>query len=88
MNLQVCYSDAYARNVEAKVVSVEPAERPLVVLDATVFYPGGGGQPSDRGLLLRSEDGRTWTVQAARKSAGEILHELEAIEPGTPLEYP
>ena len=82
MNLQVCYSDAYARNVEAKVVSVEPAERPLVVLDATVFYPGGGGQPSDRGLLLRAEDGRTWMVQAARKSAGEILHELEAgIEP-------
>lgn len=82
MNLQVCYSDAYARQVQARVVSVDSAERPLVVLDATVFYPGGGGQPSDRGLLLRAEDGRTWTVQAARKSAGEILHELEAgVEP-------
>jgi misacylated tRNA(Ala) deacylase len=42
-----------------------------------VFYPGGGGQPSDRGLLLRASDGRTWTVRGARKAGGEITHELE-----------
>ena len=77
MNLQLCYSDAYAREVEARVVAVEAGEPPLVVLDSTVFYPGGGGQPSDRGTLLRSSDGRTWTVRAARRSGGEIVHELE-----------
>ena len=77
MNLQLCYSDAYARQVEARVVAVEDADAPLVVLDSTVFYPGGGGQPSDRGTLLRSSDGRTWTVRAARRSGGEIVHELE-----------
>ncbi|HSO28521.1 MAG TPA: alanyl-tRNA editing protein [Candidatus Sulfomarinibacteraceae bacterium] len=82
MNLQVCYTDAYARDTEARVVAVEAAESPLVVLDATVFYPGGGGQPSDRGVLLRARDGRTWAVTAARKSGGEIAHELEAgVEP-------
>ena len=82
MNLQLCYSDAYAREIEARVVAVEGAEAPLVVLDSTVFYPGGGGQPSDRGILLRAADGRTWTVAAARKSGGEIVHELEAgVEP-------
>jgi misacylated tRNA(Ala) deacylase len=74
---QLCYTDAYAREVSARVVSVEAAESPLVVLDRTVFYPGGGGQPSDRGLLLRGADGRTWTVRAARKTGGEIVHELE-----------
>jgi misacylated tRNA(Ala) deacylase len=42
-----------------------------------VFYPGGGGQPSDRGLLLRADDGREWTVRGARKAGGEIVHELE-----------
>jgi len=78
MNVQLCYLDAYAREVEARVVAVEAAQAPLVILDRTVFYPGGGGQPSDRGLLLRAADGRTWTVTAARKSAGEIVHELEA----------
>ena len=56
---------------------METADATLVVLDRTVFYPGGGGQPSDRGLLLRASDGRTWTVRAARKAGGEIVHELE-----------
>jgi misacylated tRNA(Ala) deacylase len=79
VNLQICYTDAYARHVEAKVVDVDTSGgSPLVVLDQTVFYPGGGGQPSDRGLLLRSSDGRQWTVRGARKGGGEIVHELEA----------
>jgi misacylated tRNA(Ala) deacylase len=82
MNLQICYSDAYAREIEARVVAIEALESPLLVLDQTVFYPGGGGQPSDRGLLLRAEDGRSWTVVGARKLSGEIVHELEAgVEP-------
>ena len=42
-----------------------------------MFYPGGGGQPSDRGLILRAADGRSWTVRSARKAGGEIAHELE-----------
>ena len=75
---QLCYSDAYARSVEATVVSVEAgSEAALVILDRTVFYPGGGGQPADRGVLLRAADGRTWTVRTARKAGGEIAHELE-----------
>ena len=78
MHVQLCYSDAYAREVEAAVVAVEAAAAPLVILDSTVFYPGGGGQPADRGTLLRAVDGRTWAVTSARKSAGEIVHELEA----------
>jgi misacylated tRNA(Ala) deacylase len=81
---QLCYVDAYARSVEARVISVEAGDAgpsgagaPLVILDQTVFYPGGGGQPSDRGLLLRAADGRTWTVKGARKVGGDIAHELE-----------
>lgn len=74
---QLCYTDAYARSVSARVRHVETGDATLLVLDRTVFYPGGGGQPSDRGLLLRAGDGRTWTVRSARKSDGEIVHELE-----------
>jgi misacylated tRNA(Ala) deacylase len=74
---QLAYTDAYARSVAATVRDVEVGEAPLIVLDRTVFYPGGGGQPSDRGLLLRASDGRTWTVRAARKAGSEIAHELE-----------
>ncbi len=74
---QLCYSDAYARSVAATVRHVDIGDATLVVLDRTVFYPGGGGQPSDRGLLLRGTDGRSWTVRGARKVDGEIVHELE-----------
>jgi misacylated tRNA(Ala) deacylase len=81
---QLCYSDAYARSVEARVRAVETGDATFVVLDRTVFYPGGGGQPSDRGLLLRSADGRTWTVRAARKLDGEIVHELDPSEGDPP----
>src|SRR6476660_240429 len=81
---QICYTDAYAHRVEATVRSVDTGDGALVVLDRTVFYPGGGGQPADRGTLLRTADGRTWTVRSARKVAGEIAHELEPAEGDPP----
>ena len=86
MGEQLCYTDAYARTVEARVLAVDSdaGPNPIVVLDRTVFYPGGGGQPSDRGLLLRTADGRQWTVRAARKADGEVVHELEASPDGPP----
>ncbi len=74
---QLCYTDSYAQSILATVRHVEVGDATLVVLDRTVFYPGGGGQPADRGVLLRAADGRTWTVRAARKAGGEIVHELE-----------
>ena len=82
---QLCYSDAYARTASATVRHVEAGDATRVILDRTVFYPGGGGQPSDRGVLLRTADGRSWTVRAARKVDGEIVHELEPTEGDPPL---
>ncbi len=81
---QLCYTEAYARSVDARVRHVEVGDATVVVLDRTVFYPGGGGQPSDRGLLLRAADGRTWTVRGARKADGEIVHELEPADGDPP----
>jgi misacylated tRNA(Ala) deacylase len=81
---QLCYTDAYARTVDATVRHVETGDATLVVLDRTVFYPGGGGQPSDRGVLLRASDGRSWTVAGARKAGGEIVHELASADGDPP----
>ena len=74
---QLCYTDAYRRSVEARVVAVEATAKTTLVLDRTIFYPGGGGQPADRGLVVRAAYGRTWAVRGARKIDGEIVHELE-----------
>ena len=72
--------DAYLRQCAARVVDVLTEG---VVLDRTVFYPQGGGQPGDTGVL-RSTDGREWRVMDARKGeGGRVVHPL-ATEPPPP----
>ena len=41
--------DPYARTCDARIVAVN--ERGGIILDRTVFYPTGGGQPGDSGTL-------------------------------------
>ena len=79
--------DAYLRSCTATVI--ESGESG-VVLDQTVFYPLGGGQPGDTGVL-RATDGREWRVIDARKGeGGRVLHLVEPStsppEPGTTVE--
>ena len=52
MTRRLYYEDSRRDQFEAVVLSARPDEGGTrVVLDATAFYPGGGGQPSDRGVL-------------------------------------
>ena len=64
--------DAYLKECAATVTAVDAAG---IRLDRTVFYPMGGGQPGDSGLLTRA-DGRTIAIADTRKGAapGEIVH--------------
>ena len=73
MSENLAYTDAYARSVPARVLQADGA---AVLLDRTVFYPGGGGQPPDAGWL-RSDAGDAWRVAGARKAADEVWHLLE-----------
>jgi misacylated tRNA(Ala) deacylase len=80
---EVFARDAYARTTRARVLEVSTAEGPpLLVLERTVLYPGGGGQPSDRGVILRADDGRSWMVRGVRRLGGEVVHELEPADDG------
>jgi misacylated tRNA(Ala) deacylase len=75
----VCYTDAYARESDATVLEVD-TETNAVLLDRTVFYPGGGGQPSDTGALSGSQ-GEAWTVTGAKKRGDDIWHTVEGDLP-------
>lgn len=64
--------DSYARECAATVLS---ADERGIVLDRTVFYPTGGGQPGDTGEL-RLVDGGTIAIVDAVKGDGpdEVRH--------------
>jgi misacylated tRNA(Ala) deacylase len=67
--------DAYLRECTATVMAI--SEQGLV-LDRTVFYPLGGGQAGDTGVLLLA-DGREIAIADARKGKNEDGHPTEAI---------
>lgn len=54
---------------------IEKRKDDYVVLDRTFFYPEGGGQPNDTGVLSW-EDGETTVVDVQKKS-GEVRHYIE-----------
>ena len=72
MSDNLAYTDAYLRSIPARVMQTDGA---AVLLNRTVFYPGGGGQPADAGWL-RAEDS-AWRVLSARKAGDEVWHQLE-----------
>ncbi len=69
--------DAYLRECEATVTAVEEG---AVILDRTVFYPLGGGQPGDSGLL-RWGDRQATILDTRHGQAGQVLHLLEQSDP-------
>ena len=71
--------DAYQQSCQARVLA---AADHRVELDRTVFYPAGGGQPGDTGVL-RLADGRELRVIDTRKGEGadSVVHLLDPAGP-------
>jgi misacylated tRNA(Ala) deacylase len=80
MKTELLYlEDAYVRDFAAVVTGVVGEDG--VILDRTAFYPGGGGQPCDYGVL---EDGdEVWQVVRTRRVDGELVHFLDRAAPQT-----
>jgi misacylated tRNA(Ala) deacylase len=79
--------DGYLRSCEARVLS---ADGRGIRLDRTVFYPSGGGQPGDSGVL-RLASGETIAIVDTLKgdASDEVIHVPAAgaapPEPGSKL---
>ena len=76
-------SEPYARTCAAAVISVDTAG---IVLDRSIFYPTGGGQPGDTGML-QTADGRTVMIANTIKGPdGGVVHvpvpDAPALSPG------
>jgi alanyl-tRNA synthetase len=84
------YADPYQRMFDATLVARKViGGKPAVALDQTAFYPTGGGQPNDLGLLrapagapvrvvaVISDDEAIWHVLGGELSADAVHGELD-----------
>ncbi|MCJ7780135.1 MAG: alanyl-tRNA editing protein, partial [Acidimicrobiia bacterium] len=78
MTERIYSTKAYERAMEARVVEVDRDDG-RVLLDRTVFYPGGGGQPHDVGELVIGDD-RLEVARVTQDSRG-VWHWLEGALP-------
>ena len=78
MTAELFLEDAYLKEFSASVESLNGRE---VVLDRTAFYPGGGGQPADKGTLGVGPIHAS--VVDVRREGGSIVHVLDGTIPGT-----
>ncbi|MCR5795256.1 MAG: hypothetical protein K6G61_07965 [Solobacterium sp.] len=76
---ELFYREPYTREFEAEVIRCDKGRKYWeVVLDDTAFYPEGGGQPADHGMI-----GDVPVIDVHRKG-DEILHYTEGpVEAGT-----
>lgn len=70
--------DGYARSCLARIIAVD--ERGLR-LDRTVFYPTGGGQPGDTGVLRLASGEAVAIVDAVKGEGDEVIHVVAADAP-------
>nr|MBN1229743.1 alanyl-tRNA editing protein [Anaerolineae bacterium] len=75
MTRQLYYTDSYARECKTTIVAVNRSNNG-VVLDQTVFYPGGGGQPADRGALIINDE--PVALKRIDRADGMLYHILDS----------
>lgn len=69
MTEKLYLNDSYVRETDAEITS---SDGNALRFDRTVFYPSGGGQPSDTGIV--THEGKEYPVTEVRKNGEEVDH--------------
>ena len=73
MTIRLFHDDSYLQTFSARVSRLDPDQH-AIALDQTAFFPGGGGQPHDQGVLSFEEI--SVPIQKVKVVSGEIFHFL------------
>jgi misacylated tRNA(Ala) deacylase len=66
-------TDSFLKEFDARVIMIDIENR-AIVLDRSAFYPGGGGQPCDFGVLDIA--GQRYLVDKVKKIGDDVFHFL------------
>jgi len=74
-------NDTYAFESEAKFVEIKENEKgKAVILDETIFYPQGGGQPADKGEIISGDN--VFAVEDVRLDENGIVWHFGEFKKG------
>ncbi len=75
MTQELFREDSYLKQCTASVTGIQDGH---IIVDKTVFYPLGGGQPGDSGIMLRPDNTEIKIINTIKdRESGEILHQVE-----------
>lgn len=78
---QIYYQDPYKKEIEAVIIAIEESAGSLInniILDQTVFFPEGGGQPGDRGEIIGKNGSAK--IEYTRLVNDEIIHQGKIVD--------
>lgn len=80
MTKQLYHTNSYLTECTATVTEVnkdEQGKAVFIILDQTIFYPTGGGQPHDIGTITRIKDSKVFSVLFVGNFNGQISHQVD-----------
>lgn len=77
MSELIFQKDSYIKEFDCKVIAIDENEN-AVLLDKTAFFPGGGGQLCDKGVLVGDT---IYQVKKVKKKGEKIYHYIDGALP-------
>jgi misacylated tRNA(Ala) deacylase len=84
MNTKLLYqTDSYLKQFTAKALAIQDG---ALIFEQTAFYPGGGGQPADAGVIRWQN--QNLALRKVEKKGDAVLHHLDGYgpQPGDDIE--